>query len=216
MSVMFTPTAPGSRTASLTINDNAPASPQTVALSGMATEPPNFTLGAMSGSPISQTINAGSTASFTMALESTGSFSGTVNLSCAIAPVVSPAPTCSLLASVQVNSSLTQSASLNVATTAPVTTAAVPPIFPLGAMPLACTLILLGLGWLLLCNRKRAPALALPMVILVFASWVGCGGGGGGSSSHTTPGTPPGTYSATITATSGSLNHSMTFTVVVN
>ena len=85
-----------------------------------------------------------------------------------------------------------------------------------GAMPLACTLILLGLGWLLLCNRKRAPALALPMVILVFASWVGCGGGGGGSSSHTTPGTPPGTYSATITATSGSLDHSMTFTVVVN
>jgi uncharacterized membrane protein len=46
---------------------------------------------------------------------------------------------------------------------------------------------------------------------LTLASLLGCGG----SSSHTTPGTPSGTYTATITATSGSLNHNTTLTVVV-
>jgi hypothetical protein len=67
---------------------------------------------------------------------------------------------------------------------------------------------LLGLG-----NRRRLPVLATPIIILACASWIGCGGGG--SSSHTTPGTPAGTYTATVTATSGSLNHNMTLTVVV-
>jgi hypothetical protein len=72
---------------------------------------------------------------------------------------------------------------------------------------------LLGSGWLLLRNRKRMPRLAAPLIVLALATWVGCGGSS--SSSHSTPGTPSGTYTATITATSGSLNHNTNLTVVV-
>jgi hypothetical protein len=72
---------------------------------------------------------------------------------------------------------------------------------------------MLGSGWLFLRNRKRLPSLVAPLIVLAFASLVGCGGSG--SSSHTTVGTPSGTYRATVTATSGSLSHNMTLTVVV-
>jgi len=42
-----------------------------------------------------------------------------------------------------------------------------------------------------------------------------CGGGGSSTTTTTTPGTPAGTYTATVTAKSGSLNHTTTLTVIV-
>ncbi len=80
-------------------------------------------------------------------------------------------------------------------------------------LPLAWTLTLLTSGWLFVRHRKRLPRLAAPLIVLTLASLVGCGGGS--SSSHTTPGTPKGTYTATITATSGNLIHNVPLTVVV-
>jgi hypothetical protein len=74
-------------------------------------------------------------------------------------------------------------------------------------------LISLGLGWLLLREQRRLIRLAAPLIVLILASWLECGGGG--SSSQTSPGTPTGTYRATITATSGSLTQKMALTVVV-
>jgi hypothetical protein len=103
-----------------------------VPLSLVVQAAPDFTIAAGSGSPTSQTISAGQTASFNLELGPTGSFSGTVNLTCAVTPVVSPAPTCNLS-----NSSVhmiggTQSVTVKVGTTASVTTSVVPPItFPL-------------------------------------------------------------------------------------
>ena len=43
----------------------------------------------------------------------------------------------------------------------------------------------------------------------------GGGGGGGGGGGNTDPGTPVGTYTVTVTATSGAISHSATFTLVV-
>jgi hypothetical protein len=86
---------------------------------------------------------------------------------------------------------------ITVGATAPMTTGAGSHLnFPPGAISMIWTLMLLGSGWLLLRNRKRLPALALPMVILVFASW----GWDVGEAvpRPTTPGTPAGTYSATM------------------
>jgi LPXTG-motif cell wall-anchored protein len=80
-----------------------------------------------------------------------------------------------------------------------------------GTMWLAWMGILLGLGWLLLPNRKRTSIIAAPLMLVAMTA--GCGGSG--SSSHTTSGTPAGTYTATITAASGSLSHDTTFQVVV-
>ena len=80
---------------------------------------------------------------------------------------------------------------------------------PFTALPLA-GLVLLAAG-----RRRRALLFfGLLMAMLVFIP--SCGGGGGGS---TTPppsqGTPVGSYTVTVTATSGTLSQSGTFTLVV-
>jgi hypothetical protein len=177
---------------------------------------PDFSVTSAPGSPTSQTITAGQTANFSLALAPAGSFSGTVDLSCAITPVVTPAPTCGLSSSsVQLTGTGTQTVTVSVATTAPVTTGAVPPInFPPGTVPLTWSFILLGSIWLWVRNRKRLTALGAPIVVLALALLVSCGGSGS-SSTHTTPGTPSGTYAVTITATSGSISNNVAPQVVV-
>jgi hypothetical protein len=108
---------------------------------------------------------------------------------------------------------MAQALTVTVGTTAPVTTAAVRSRAgsPLAAIPLAGLL-----GWLLLRKRRR---LAMLAVLLAFGimPWIGCGSGGTKTSPPptTTPGTPAGTYTATVTATSGSLTHSTALQVVV-
>jgi hypothetical protein len=177
---------------------------------------PDFSVGAASGSPTSQTVSAGQGASFSLALAPTGSFTGTVNLSCAITPAVNPAPTCALSSSsVQFSGSETQSVTVSVGTMAASSSGALPRVtFPPGPRPLMWTLMLLAATWLWLRSRKRLPVLASAVVVAAFAFLVGCGGSS--SSTHTTtPGTPAGTYTATVTATSGSLSHNTALEVIV-
>ena len=216
VNVTFTPTAAGSRRASLSISDTAPGSPQSGSLVGSATAAPDFAVAPATGSLTSQTISAGQSAKFSLVVSPSGSFRGTVNLGCAITPVVTPAPTCALSSSsVQISGSASPPVTVTVATTAPVTTGTVSQVnLRPGAMPFAWTVMLLGSGWLWLRTRGRLPGLAAPIMVLALASLIACGASGG-PSSHTIPGTQAGTYSATITASSGSLNHNMTLTVVV-
>jgi hypothetical protein len=184
-----------------------------IAMSLVVQAPPDFTIGAASGSPTSQTISAGQTASFSLALAGTGSFTGTVNLSCAITPTVTPPPSCSLSSSsVQLSGTGMQTVTAKFGTTAPVTSSIAPTIgFPPGGMPVVWVVILLGSSSMLIRNRKRSPLLAAPVIVLALLTFVSCGG----SSSHTTLGTPAGTYNMTVGATSGSLSHSTSLTVVV-
>ena len=211
INVTFAPTAGGALSANLIVADNAGTGSQIVIVSGTGID---FTVAPASGSPTSQTISAGQKATFSLSFAAVGGFSGSVSLTCSISPTVTPPPTCSLPSSVQIGSTA-QTVTVTVATTAPVTTGTLSPIgFPPTVMPLAWTALVLGSGWLFLRNRKRLPGLAAPLIVLAFATWVGCGGGAS-SSHHTTPGTPAGTYTATVTATSGSISHSMPLTVVV-
>jgi hypothetical protein len=214
--VTFTPTAAGSRMASLLISDTAPGSPQSVSLVGTGIARPDFSMNPASGSPTSQTITAGQKASFSVAIAPMDSFTGTVNLSCAIAPAVTPAPTCTLSSSsVQISGSGTQSLTVKVETTAPVITSAVFHVnFPLGLAALAWTLMALISTWLWLRGHSRLPALVTPVMLLAFVFSVGCGGSGA-PPTHTTPGTPSGTYTVTIAGSSASLNHSIALQVVV-
>ena len=177
---------------------------------------PGFTLGAASGSPTSQTINAGQTASFGVAIAPTGSFTGTVNFNCAITPTVTPAPTCSLSSSsVQISGGAGASVAVAFGTTAPVTAvAALRVTHPPGPMPLIWTLMVLGTTWLWMRNRRPLPALAALIVVLAFVFSVGCGGSSS-SSTQTAPGTPTGNYNVTITASSGSVSHIVALQVVV-
>jgi hypothetical protein len=214
--ITFTPTMAGTRTGTLSITDNAAGSPQTVPLSGIGVGPNDFVVAPASGSQTSQTVSAGKAATFNLAITPGASFSGTVNLTCNISPVVTPAPTCSLPGSVNVTAGTAAPFTVMVSTTAPMTTGTISyqyPGFPQGWHAVPWSVLLFAAGVLGMLNRRRRPVLGASIIVLAFVSLVGCGGGN--SSSHTTPGTPAGTYTATVTATSGSLNHNMTSTVIV-
>jgi hypothetical protein len=169
-------------------------------------------------SSFSQTVSAGQTAKFDLSVLAAADFSGTVNLSCAITPFLSPAPSCSLSsASLQIPAiaqPVSVPVTVNVATTAPMNASgATPVIDPAGAGPLICLGMLLGSCWLWVRTRKRVPALIAPAIALLLTSVLSCGGGGASHGSH--PGTPPGTYTATVTATSGGVSRNLPLTVVV-
>jgi hypothetical protein len=57
--------------------------------------------------------------------------------------------------------------------------------------------------------------LAALLIVAAIASLTGCGTGGMSSGSRTTPGTPAGTYTITVTATSGTLVHDVVLQVIV-
>jgi hypothetical protein len=86
-------------------------------------------------------------------------------------------------------------------------------------MPFAAALLLIGFPSR---NRRKEIRLLLMAVLLI---GVGCGGGssntgvgsntGGGGAVQTDPGTPVGTYTITVTGTSGTLSHTVSFTLVV-
>ena len=181
-----------------------------------------FTVAPGSGQSSSQTVTAGQTATFNLAVTPTGSFAGSVTLSCAITPVVTPAPNCSLPGSVTVTAGAAAPFAVMVSTIASTTTGAASyPGFPAGWVPLSWAMALSAAGLMSLLNRRRLTTSVAPIIVLVLvlvlvlalASLVGCGGSS--SSSHTTPGTPSGTYTATVTASSGSQSQNMSLTVVV-
>jgi hypothetical protein len=200
-------------TYSVQVQGTAGSAFNSVAVSLVVQAPPGFALSASSGSPTSQTISAGQTASFSLDVAPSGSFTGTVNLSCAITPVATMGqPACVLSSSSVQITGTAQTVTVKVTTTGSVTTASAAYLgSPPGPILGTWMLLLLVSGWLLLRNRRRLPILAAPAIALAFASWIGCGGSG----THTRSGTPAGTYTATVTAVSGSLSSNMTLQVIV-
>lgn len=170
---------------------------------------PDFTI--TGPSTTSQSVSAGQSAKFVLSLAPAASFSSTVALGCAIAPVASPAPTCALSsASVQLSGTAPQTVDVTIGTTAPVTTNAQTALragLPVASLPL---LLLLRRR-----SRKRISMLAALLMVAAIASLTGCGTGGMSSGSRTTPGTPAGTYTITVTATSGTLVHDVVLQVIV-
>jgi hypothetical protein len=87
-------------------------------------------------------------------------------------------------------------------------------------MPVLVPLAMLFLAWIGFACARRRRALAgvtlAAMLLLVALGLASCGGGSSGTT--TTPpvtGTPAGTYSITVTATSGSLSHQAVVTLNV-
>lgn len=172
---------------------------------------PDFSFGPATGTDTSQTLTAGQTATFALALQPSASFTGAVNLTCSITPNVSAAPTCSLPPSVQITGSGSQSVSVTVETTARLQTSASAYIPP-GSYRYVCALVLFGVAFLISLSRQRMWALARASALITVVLLAACGGNSG---SHNSGGTPAGTYTTTITATSGNLRHSATLTLVV-
>ncbi|HEX5426282.1 MAG TPA: choice-of-anchor D domain-containing protein [Candidatus Acidoferrales bacterium] len=79
------PVATATRVATLSLEDNAPGSPQTVTVTGIGTGPFCFIVPA--GGSTLATLSPGQTGNFALQVEAANAFTGNVNLTCAGAPV---------------------------------------------------------------------------------------------------------------------------------
>jgi Beta-propeller repeat/Abnormal spindle-like microcephaly-assoc'd, ASPM-SPD-2-Hydin len=212
----FAPTVSGPLSGTLSITDNAPGSPQTVALSGNSS-PPGFSISPNSGSSAA-TVTAGQTANYNLTLTGSNGFSGQVQMTCAGAPVnatclVSPNPvTVSGSSSAFTVAVSTQARKANVL------------FWPHRVMntnflPIVAPGLLLGVLLFMFPLRTSSSygvwsrvRLAVLFSCLAWGA-IGCGSNNGNSS---TTGTPEGTYMITVSGQSGSVTQSVQLTLVVN
>ena len=207
----FSPVVIGARVASITIADDAPNSPQNIALS--ATVNAAFAISPAAPGSTSVTVTAGQTAAFNLQLTPGAGFTGSASFACAGAPA---AAACTAPA-VQFTGAAPIAYVLKVATTA---STMAPPSPPVPRLPpfiwlylfsaLACCAMLalyaskarrssLTEGLL-----QRAAAIVIVASLCIFEA-AGCGGGAAGVSPQAVPtpphtsGTPQGTSTITLT-----------------
>jgi len=228
VAVTFTPTTAGTVSGSLSFSDNAPNSPQTVALSGTGQD---FTLAAASGTSTSATVAPGSPASYTLSVAGQGGFSASVSFTCTGVPSEA---TCTVSPSPLTPGSSATNVTVSVTTTAPSVSLPrsrpLPPLPPLspglrGLLMLAMVLALMA--WAIGrreqpgVSRRRSTMVPLASALLLTLALAGCGGGGSSPiTPPSNPGTPAGNYTLTVTGTAGSgsaaLSHSVTLTLNVS
>jgi hypothetical protein len=213
ISVTFSPTARGTHSGSVTITDNAPGSPHTISLSGTGAA---ASLGMViaSGSSSSQTVSAGSSASYKLSIGGQG-ISGTAKLTCTGAPTAS---TCSLSpTSVSVSATLPSTFTATVATTAR-SSARLDHAPGATSTTWMWAMGIFGLMLVPVSSRRKTTITRVAGIVRMTVLMLALSGCGGGSSSTTPPpptGTPAGTYILTVSASAGSNNESIPLTLVV-
>ena len=199
----------------------------TAAYSGDATYAPESATASVTVAQVSMAIpapaavSAGTSATATATLTAGSSYSGTMNLTCALSKSPTGAvglPTCSLNpTSVSLKSSGAATSVLTLSTTAPSSASLADPSrkslwgFGGGSAVLA-VLFLCGIP-----ARRRRFTSVLGLLCLVFASLaIGCGGGGspGNHLGTTTPGTTSGAYIFNVTGTD-SVNSALAISTTV-
>ncbi len=201
VAVTFTPAAAGTRTATLSIADNATGSPQTVALTGTAiTSAVVVTI--PSGGSSTATSVPGGTAYFGLVLTSAPGVTGTVTLGCTPS---SPTLTCSVIPStVTLVPGGTTEVAFGVQTYCQGTTSNGAAFGTggsfgnrMGPMLLALLSLLMGVAaWM--SRHHRRLALAFAMVVLIVLGSAACGGG---LAKGPNGATPAGTYKLSLSTT---------------
>jgi hypothetical protein len=163
------------------------------------------------------TISApGSLASTAVNVTNSTGFTGTVSFSCSALPTGASCqfnpPTITAAGTLA-----TTFSTITVQTAAPTASVQTPPRPYLGnwlaAASFAFFSVVLAGG-----SRKRWPLQFLLPLLMLLAMVPACGGGGGGGGNQgppPNPGTPPGTYTVVVTATSGSLTSTAGFTLIL-
>jgi hypothetical protein len=211
INVTFTPTASGTRSGALTVTDNVQGSPQVVNLTGTGSD---FSL---ASSPSSNTVQPGSAANYTLTVSHVGGFFGNaVKLTCSGMPAQT---SCSLSPSAVTPGASAASSTLTITSTA--TVSQVTPKASRGAPIYAVWIQLqtIGLFGVVVIASKSSSrkmrgcvlAILLTMALLFMTS---CAGGTGIGPTRQT-GTTPGTYTITVTGSSGNLQHSLPVTLIV-
>jgi len=181
-----------------------------------STSGPGFALSSVGSATVS--ANPGEAANFTFAVVPVDGFNGTVSFTCTGAPSES---TCQVSPQWTLDGVNLAVLFATVTTTASSSAYPARRILPRGVLPLVppgFTLLLVLIALATITSRCRRVwarrALAFVLVVL----WASCGGGGGngGGGGASKPGTPAGTYTITITGTSGSLTNSVTLTLKVS
>src|SRR5579872_1850451 len=212
VNISYTPTAAATSTASLSVTDNAPGSPQTVPISGTVQ---NFSLTSTCGS---LTVVLCKTAIYTVDLAPVNGFTKSVSLTCSGAPslancTVSPS-------SMTLDGSTTIQAQVTATTTPPTSGSLRSPFDPdrnhtLAEAGLASMMGLAAVVLLPFKRRVKARRLYGFIFFLCMLSTIAtlssCGIGGGDP-----PGTAAGTYPLTVTGTYKSATGTFTQTVSFN
>jgi hypothetical protein len=210
INVTFTPTTTGTRNGNLTVTDNASGGSQSVALAGSGSD---FSLGI---SPASNTIKAGATATYTLTITPVGgSFPNAVQLACGTLPSHT---SCSFSSKSVTPVASAATSTLSIATVS--NSSEMVPLLPRSDVQFyAVWLQLPGFGsfgmFLLLPTRRMKKLRLFFLSILVLVGLISLTACAGGTGIAKQTGTTPGTYTVTITATSGNLQHSRTLTLNV-
>jgi hypothetical protein len=210
ISVVFTPASTGSASATLVVTDNAATSPQSIGLSGTASQTP-FVIAPQAGSSTASTITAGQHATYFLSITPAIGYSGTIALTCSNLPTnasCSFAP--SNLALAGGNSA---TFTVTIATEAAQTAALLRNV-SLGS-------VLAGFMFLLPFSKNHRRGLTLiATALLLFAVTIGvsaCGGGPSGSGTTVTQpqAVAPGTYTVQAVASDGTTKQMQPLTLIV-
>jgi hypothetical protein len=209
VTVTFTPLAAGLRSATLTLTDDAPNSPQLIDVKGNAN--PAFSVTAAPGSSTTASVTAGQLAQYQMVLTPGPGYSGNVSFTCSGAPL---GATCHVPSSVPVANGVPAPFTVSVSTSG---SAILPPTIrvrlkPFGGLRLLPFLALAMVLLMMITTRwsfekmayAKRMALSGASVAMVSYAALSMGGCGGGSAAVLTPAvviTPVGTSTIVITPT---------------